>query len=646
MPAAAHTATNRSQERIRLAAGPLTMELEPDSGFLRYVRLGDREVLRCIYVAVRDRNWGTVPPELSDLKIECGDGAFHVTFAVECRQAEIDFPWRGEITGTADGTVDYRMEGIARSTFLRNRIGFCVLHPSDACAGAACTIEHVDGSSQQTAFPHDISPGQPFVDVRAISHQVLPGLIARVLMQGDTFETEDERNWTDASFKTYCTPIGLPFPTEITEGTRIQQSVQVQLVHQAERIDVRPASDPRDDAPIPIRFGAPCRLPRIGLGMASHGRPLSSQAQSRLSALRLDHLRLDLALGCGEFGHELKMAAKQARQLGTALHVALALDDHSENSLHRLAADVRRMSPPITAWLVHGQGPASASPAMLQMAREALSCITPDAAFALGTNANFAELNRGRPPRGLADWICYAINPQVHVFDDDSLIDTLEAQADTVTSAQRFAGDSLIAVSPVTLKPRFNAVATGPETPPLAGKLPPQVDPRQATLFTAGWTLGSLISLACGGADFVTYFETTGWRGVIELDEGCELPDQFPSTPRCVFPVYHLLADVAEVASSEVRPVISDAQSRVHGFVAFGREDVSLWLANLSRQIRTIELPEDMRKSGSWRMRVLDEDNLTEAMTSPQTFRQKQATALMADMLTLPSRALVRLQKH
>ena len=43
-------------------------------------------------------------------------------------------------------------------------------------------------------------------------------------------------------------------------------------------------------------------------------------------------------------------------------------------------------------------------------------------------------------------------------------------------------------------------------------------------------------------------------------------------------------------------------------------------------------------------MRVLDEDNLTEAMTSPQTFRQERATALMADALTLAGRALVRLQ--
>ena len=336
MPAAAHTATNRSQERIRLAAGPLTMELEPDSAFLRYLRLGDREVLRCIYMAVRDRNSGTIPPRLFDLKIERGDGTFRVTFAVECRQAEIDFPWRGEIRGTADGTVEYRMEGMARSTFLRNRIGFCVLHPSDVCAGAACTIEHIDGSSQQTVFPQDISPDQPFVDVRAISYQVLPGLIARVLMQGDTFETEDERNWTDASFKTYCTPIGLPFPAEITEGTLLQQSVQVQLLHQAERINVRPASGPRDDTPIPIRFGQPCRLPRIGLGMASHRRPLSSQAQSRLSALRLDHLRLDLALDCDEFGNELAAG----RGTGPAARHSPARGSGSGRPRRRSAASV------------------------------------------------------------------------------------------------------------------------------------------------------------------------------------------------------------------------------------------------------------------------------------------------------------------
>lgn len=28
--------------------------------------------------------------------------------------------------------------------------------------------------------------------------------------EGDVFEMEDQRNWTDASYKTYCTPWGCP----------------------------------------------------------------------------------------------------------------------------------------------------------------------------------------------------------------------------------------------------------------------------------------------------------------------------------------------------------------------------------------------------------------------------------------------------
>ena len=39
---------------IPLKAGPLEMVFEPDGAFLRYVRLGRREILRGVYAAVRD----------------------------------------------------------------------------------------------------------------------------------------------------------------------------------------------------------------------------------------------------------------------------------------------------------------------------------------------------------------------------------------------------------------------------------------------------------------------------------------------------------------------------------------------------------------------------------------------------------------
>lgn len=46
MPADTTVRAERGQPHLALVAGPLTMQLDIHSGFLRYLRLGDREVLR------------------------------------------------------------------------------------------------------------------------------------------------------------------------------------------------------------------------------------------------------------------------------------------------------------------------------------------------------------------------------------------------------------------------------------------------------------------------------------------------------------------------------------------------------------------------------------------------------------------------
>ena len=48
--------------------------------------------------------------------------------------------------------------------------------------------------------------------MRAITHSVRPGVRAECRMEGDTFEMEDQRNWSDASYKTYVRPLALPWP--------------------------------------------------------------------------------------------------------------------------------------------------------------------------------------------------------------------------------------------------------------------------------------------------------------------------------------------------------------------------------------------------------------------------------------------------
>lgn len=126
-------------EQLSLRAGPLSLVLE--DGDLRYIRLGDREILRRVYVAVRDRNWGTVLPRLTHRRIEQDGTSFRVTYDCEHQQGDVDFFWHGTIAGNAQGTITFTMEGWARSTFLRNRIGFCVLHPIRECAGQPCRVE-------------------------------------------------------------------------------------------------------------------------------------------------------------------------------------------------------------------------------------------------------------------------------------------------------------------------------------------------------------------------------------------------------------------------------------------------------------------------------------------------------------------------
>ena len=61
-----------------LRAGPLSAVL--DNGALRYIRLNDVEVLRAIAFLVRDENWGTFTPEITNLKVKQGKTGFTVTY--------------------------------------------------------------------------------------------------------------------------------------------------------------------------------------------------------------------------------------------------------------------------------------------------------------------------------------------------------------------------------------------------------------------------------------------------------------------------------------------------------------------------------------------------------------------------------------
>jgi hypothetical protein len=550
---------------------------------------------------------------------------------VSAKQASVDFFWRGSIQGGADGTVRYEMDGKALKTFKRNRIGFCVLHPH-SCAGKNCSIETTNGEKKASAFPVYVAPHQPFFDLEALNHEVAPGVVAEVRFEGETFETEDQRNWTDASFKTYCTPLDLPFPVEVRAGTRIQQAVTLSIQGTPPRSTYR-----RTDkaAEVSVDWQSAFPLPRIGLGLPRHGIAHTPAEVDRLRQISPAHLRVDLMLNEPAWRETLSMAVQDAAVLGAPLEMALHVSYNAQNELETLGDALKVLSSQnetpvlITRWLVfHVDEKCTTSP-WVQLARLYLSEIIPEATFAAGTNAFFAELNRGQHPIDQVDALCYSINPQVHAFDDRSLVETIEAQAATVESARQLARGKAIAVSPVTLRMRFNPNATGPEPEPNPGELPLDVDRRQAECFTAAWTLGSLKHLAESGADSVTYYETTGWRGVMETEEGSPLPDQFRSVPGCVFPVFHLLADVGACSDAICHRLETSDPLAVTGLVLVKNGTSTLLMANLTGETQQVRL----HLSGlSWAtIRALDESNRTTAMTDPDSFRAAPDLSLAVD---------------
>jgi hypothetical protein len=368
--------------------------------------------------------------------------------------------------------------------------------------------------------------------------------------------------------------------------------------------------------------------PRLGLGMASHGQPLTQREVECLRALHLAHLRVDLKLFDADYPAIFQRAVTEARALGVALEIALHLTDAADEELQTLTGMLRELHPKVAAWLVfHTAEPTTSAPwvALAHAYLHEYDITTP---IGGGTNGYFTDLNRAPPPASALDLICYSINPQVHAFDNASLIETCETIAATVESAATLADGRPIAVTPITFKPRFNPVATSHDQKPTIDELPPEVDVRQMSLFGAGWTLASLKYLAESGAAGATFYETTGWRGVMERETGSPLPTLFRSIPGAVFPLYHVLADAGEFAGGAVVRSVSSDTLQVNGLALEKDGRRCVLLANLTaeRQLVTIQ-----GLSAEVRIRMLDETNAEHAMRDWRAFRAQASDPVASE---------------
>ena len=591
------------QKRRVLRAGPLTAEL--DGVDLRYVRAGGVEIVRRLFAAIRDEVWGTVPAQLESVHVEEGERSFHVSFDALHEAGALRYRWHGELTGSEDGTIECRMTGKAEQAFRFCRIGFCVLHPRENAGRpyrAGTPDGPIQGTLPETIGMQKIENGKLFPlfpSYRRLELDLEDGLTVRFDFEGDLFEMEDQRNWTDASFKTYSTPITLGFPHDAPAGHEIAQSVRL-------AVDL-PAAD---DA-VRLELGqAESFLPPFGLVL---GEEPGERELERLLALRLDHLRVELDLDA-DWRTELDRAGSTALSLGAALEVVLRLGDEAQ--LDELAAALPLAQAKLARVLVLAKDKVVSDAEDVRRVREKLGAAAGAPSFGAGTDLWFTELNRTRPELEGVDGVFYSTAATVHADDDASVLETPATQADTVRSARAIAGGREVYVGPITIRPRswpFGELHG-------YGGLPFQVDQRQPALVGAAWTAASLKHVAEARASSATYFETTGWRGVMERELGSEAPDVFRSAPGGLFPLYHVLADYGEWRGTTVLVRCRSSQPlAVEALAARTNDGHHLLVANLTPEPQRCTIgPLETRNVT---LRILAETTVAEAVQDPDAFR-------------------------
>ncbi len=529
---------------MKISHGALSFDY--DSGALGRISLGEVEVIRGIAYLVRDRDWGTLVPTISDEVIEPTRISYQARFegqgAALVVAVVIDFAEGLNFTATAQ----------AEGNFETNRAGFTVLHPITGVAGARVAVEHCDGTQRDAQFPLLIAPWQPFQDLRALTHW-LGGWQIACRMEGDAFEMEDQRQWGDASYKTYVRPLALPWPYEIAAGARFDQAVRLNW-QVAEAVK---AALPRTTATgIFPQTALVITAEEAGRAVEYPGDLAMVNPQRLLchfDATRhgLAELLAFAALQAGyEAAYDLELIARCDGDLDAefSAHAKdLAASGLQVASIMLCPAVDRQSTPPGSDW-----PPCPPLAEVYQAARKAF----PGVILGGGMVSFFPELNRKRPPVAPLDFVSHGLCPIVHDASDAGVMQTLEAVAHITASARAIIAGKAYRLGPSTIAMRQNPYgARVIPNPDGARVCMTDDDPRHRAVFGAAYVLGLAAALVGSGVEVWTPAGLYGPRGV--MDWGGR-----------AYPLAHVLAELSaragERVDAELRPNVS-ARLRFEG---------------------------------------------------------------------------------
>jgi hypothetical protein len=407
-----------------------------------------RELLRRIFVTVRDEEWREITP--TEWRSETNASGSTCTLFGRHTSERVDFRWQGTLTVSADRRrLKFAMQGRSLREMRVCRLGLVVLHPVEVTVAAQLTALGPQGTQHFTPsrqiHPQAIVNGLPSAMTEPFTELTIARAdfgTLRLHLTGELFELEDQRNWGDASFKTYCTPLRLGFPRALPRGAEISQSMEMSY----EPAAVGAAAQ---DQGISTHIEAvsdslsPKRSTQVGIVL-----PVGSQAPARPGPVAAwDHLHVELT--------EAK-AAQTAYLLGVSfamarLEVVLAIGDGIG-----IAAPIRnaltQFKPQIDRVLLRDtHNPLPGREALAEARRTLKACGLSSVPVFILPNGYFVELNRGRLDGLQADGIAFPFSATVHAEDDSTIFENIESLPDMVSTARRLAGVDDIAICPLAL---------------------------------------------------------------------------------------------------------------------------------------------------------------------------------------------------
>lgn len=556
------------------------------AGDIKNICFAGTEIVRAIGYVVRDANWGTWPQQ-----------HLHPTLT---RTAQ-SLTWRGtshchtengckltivrELVLTRDNQLRYSASACPDRAMETARSGITVLYPLQGVAGSPVAVTGTDGSVTHAHFPLLIDPWQPFQHIAQLRYQHAAGWLVNTGYAGEVFEMEDQRAWSDGSYKVYSRPLALPWPYRLAAEETLTQSVSLAVTAISPASKALPALHPLD---------AHNTLPATGLLLTEAQCEEPPHVVDALAALRPQHL---LAHYNPEQNspHWLATLAwiKRQSQLpllleyvlpvrqGEDFRPALALLQQQLAEAHlQPDALIPSPAPDMTSTPPGSEWPwTPALEAIYRTTRE----LFPDCTLGGGMLSYFTELNRKRPPLGLTDFITHATCPIVHNADDRSVVQTLESLPYITATTRSFIGRQMpYYLGPSMISMRSNPYGSHVYANPQQRRLTmTHEDVRHRGLFFASYLVGYMAGIVDA--------EVSHWCPAA-LCGSLGLQPLLSSNPTR-WPAWYVVRWFAAHAGQRWR-----AETPQQGAVAIvienGEQDPIWLIANLNDRAVTIPLPE------------------------------------------------------